>query len=256
MRCWRCAAVVVIVAASHPGLARADADSCVNAYEGAQERRSEGRLVAARSLLVACAQESCPDFVAQDCRRWLDEVEAALPTVVFAVREGGRDVEQARVSRDGKVIATRLDGRAVTVDPGKQVFTFESPGRRRRSVELLIAEGEKSRVIAVELTPLPQAHPVLAEWQTPPAPPPGRDGRLPAWLGGLGVVGVAGFVSFGVAGWRQEVDLDRRCAPFCSSIERRSVSRKYVAADVSLGVGVASLAIAGYLYLRERAARP
>ena len=188
-----------------------------------------------------------------DCRRWLDEVEYALPTVVFAVREGTRDLEEVLVTRNGKLIANRLDGRAVAVDPGKQKFVFELRGNRQRTVEALIVEGEKSRVIAVEVAPVDEV--ALTEYggaRPPPALAPRRPlSPVPLVLAGVGAVGLGSFAGFAVAGWRQEQSLDRRCAPRCTQPEIQSVRRKYLLADISLGVGVGALAVAGYLYLRD-----
>jgi hypothetical protein len=44
------------------------------------------------------------------------------------------------------------------------------------------------------------------------------------------------------------VRLEARCAPMCTEREVDDVRRRYRIADVSLGVGLASLAAAGYLY--------
>ena len=188
-----------------------------------------------------------------DCRRWLDEVEYAIPTVVFAVREGLRDLEDVLVTRNGKLIANRLDGRAVAVDPGKQRFVFELKGNRQRTVDALIVEGEKSRVIAVEVSPPDEV--ALTEYggvRPPPALAPKRPlSAVPLVFAGVGAVALGSFTGFAVAGWRQETSLADRCAPRCTDAEVQSVRRKYLLADISLGVGVGALAVAGYLYLRD-----
>jgi hypothetical protein len=249
-------ALAVLVAWPAGARARAPAeggDSCAASYERAQEDRSAGHLVEARAELLVCAQTSCPEFIMTDCRRWLDEVEYAMPTVVFAVREGSRDLEDVQVTRNGKLIANRLDGRAVAVDPGKQRFVFELKGNRQRTVDALIVEGEKSRVIAVEVAP---ADPVaMLEYggaRPPPALAPKRPLSLaPLVLVGVGAAGLGSFAGFALAGYRQENSLSNRCAPRCTDAEVQSVRRKYLLADISLGVGVGALAVAGYLYLRD-----
>ena len=254
-------AVVMALAAVvmwQPAHARAPAegDSCASSYERAQEDRSAGHLVDARAELLVCAQTSCPEFIMTDCRRWLDEVEYAMPTVVFAVREGSRDLEDVLVTRNGKLVANRLDGRAVAVDPGKQRFVFELKGNRQRTVDALIVEGEKSRVIAVEVPP---PDPVaLTEYGGARPPPDMRPAApirplsaAPFVLAGVGAVGLGGFAGLALAGYRQEAALADRCAPRCTDGEVQSVRRKYLLADISLGVGVGALAVAGYLYLRD-----
>ena len=233
--------------------APAEGDSCAASYERAQEDRSAGHLVDARAELLVCAQTSCPEFIMTDCRRWLDEVEYAMPTVVFAVREGTRDLEDVLVTRNGKLIANRLDGRAVAVDPGKQRFVFELKGNRQRTVDALIVEGEKSRVIAVEVAPPdPVALTEYGGARPPPALAPVRPlSAAPLVLAGVGAVGLGGFAGLALAGYRQESALADRCAPRCTDGEVQSVRRKYLLADISLGVGVGALAVAGYLYLRD-----
>jgi len=246
-------APVTLTATLARAAAPSDGDACAASYERAQEDRSAGRLVDARAELLVCAQTSCPEFIMTDCRRWLDEVEYAIPTVVFAVREGLRDLEDVLVTRNGKLIANRLDGRAVAVDPGKQRFVFELKGNRQRTVDALIVEGEKSRVIAVEVSPPDEV--ALTEYggvRPPPALAPKRPmSSVPLVFAGVGAVALGSFTGFAVAGWRQESSLADRCAPRCTEGEVQSVRRKYLLADISLGVGVGALAVAGYLYLRD-----
>jgi hypothetical protein len=140
----------------------------------------------------------------------------------------------------------------VPVDPGKQKFVFELPGNRQRTVEALIVEGEKSRVIALDLPPPDDIG--LSEYGgvRPPPPPVVEHGPrpLPLVLAGVGAAGLGGFAGLALSGWRQEQALDRRCAPRCTPAEVQAVRRKYHLADASLAVGVGALAVAGYLYLR------
>ena len=209
----------------------------------------------ARAELLVCAQTTCPEFIMTDCRRWLDEVEYAMPTVVFAVREGTRDLEDVLVTRNGKLIANRLDGRAVAVDPGKQRFVFELKGNRQRTVDALIVEGEKSRVIAVEVPPPDEV--ALTEYggaRPPPAlAPAGARCRRCRWCwpvwGRWAWAASPGFARGGLApGIGRWTDA---APPAARDREVQSVRRKYLLADISLGVGVGALAVAGYLYLRD-----
>lgn len=249
----------------------ADDEACAAAYERAQEQRRLGRLIRAREQLLVCSQPRCPGFVVDDCRRWFGEVDEALPTVAFAVRQGGRDLEAVRVYRDGVLLARRLDGRALPVDPGKHTFTIEVPGVERRTVEALIVEGKKNRLIELEL---PAAAPVAMAKARPAPSPPASNGspllstrttharprRAPSaltWgLAAGGAAGVAGFAGLGLWGLREERRMREECAPACAPSEVSAVRRSYLLADVSLGLGLGSLALATYFYLRGEGPSP
>src|SRR4051794_8092328 len=90
-----------------PTSARADdKTACLPAYEAGQKLRLDGRLNEARAQLIACAQSTCPLQVKTDCTQWLGEIEATLPSVVFAATDDhGNDVVDVRVWMDGVVLA-------------------------------------------------------------------------------------------------------------------------------------------------------
>jgi hypothetical protein len=60
---------------------------------------------------------------------------------------------------------------------------------------------------------------------------------------------VASFVALGASGLSAEHRLRDTCAPDCADSEVSSVRTRYTLADVSLGVGIASAAMASYLFL-------
>src|SRR6185312_12809902 len=96
-------------------VARADeVDVCISAAEQSQVQRRDAHLRAARAQLVLCARDACPRAIQKDCKRWLGEVEAAMPTVVIhAVDPSGGDIVGARALVDGVRLDGALDGRAV-----------------------------------------------------------------------------------------------------------------------------------------------
>jgi hypothetical protein len=232
------------------GRARAaGSDGCVRAYEGAQENRLEGRLRDAGEHLLECAQASCPAFIRHDCARWLDEVQAAQPTVVFVARREGRELDAVSVTCNGQRVAPRLDGRAIKLDPGKQSCRFQASGAAPVTQVLMVLEGQKNRIVEVEL-------PAGTD-----APPDGSGARAslhpaPLILGGVGVLGIAGFAALGWSGLRAEQHLRDSCAPDCPASDVQSVRVRYRLADVSLGIGLLSAAAASYLYWRAPSGRP
>jgi hypothetical protein len=100
---------------------------------------------------------------------------------------------------------------------------------------------------------------VAADAATPepdetPAPPPAHTSKraLIPWI--LGAVGVA---SLGTAAvlttWgRKDNDQLAICAPGCNDSDLRHIRRLYVGADVAIGVGVAALGAAYWVYARGR----
>lgn len=245
---------VALLASSAPALAQ---DVCTPAYERAQELRLDGDLLGAREKLVTCSQTSCADFMQQDCARWLAEVDAALPSIVVRARDGsGRYLTRVKVSVDGQLLVTELDGRALPLNPGKHQLLIESEGQSPLQLELFLTEGQRGEPVEVRFEPPPA--PAL------PSPAPARAespaSRLPAYaLGSLGLVGLAGFAIFAVSGTNAEDDLRAStCArtKTCTDADTDPVERKYLFADISLGVGIVALGAATYLFLAPGSEAP
>lgn len=222
---------------------------CVAAYEQSQSARNLGHLRVARGQAIICSQESCPKFLTTDCIQWLAEIEASLPTVVFEVRDAtGSETTAARVLVDDEPLKERVDGKAVAVDPGEHTLRFELAGAASIEKRIVIREGEKNRKISVSFAPLEPSSPPAGE-ATDEATTTGAAPMSAYALGGLGVVGVGLFVAFGAAGKSEKGELEASCAPRCNADQVSAVRTKLLAADISLGVGVISLAASTFLFL-------
>lgn len=247
---------IALVALAWPGArALADEDTltaeCARAYEQGQVLRQSGELVAARATLRSCARDECPDFIHTDCANWYEEVQSELPTLVFAARSRGRDLSEVRISVGDRLLASHIDGQVVELDPGEYDFRFEAADQRLLQQRFVIARGERNRLIQVELEPAESAagdRPPRPPWQGPDAR---RSLLLPAILAGVGTAGLAGFAGLGLWGRAGEKQLETSCAPGCSDARVAEVRTRYLLADVSLGVGVASLALGAYLVLSQ-----
>jgi len=235
-----------------PLTAKAEKGDCAAAYEHSQESRADGHLRDARRSLQTCVQPECSEFVRTECGRWLSEVESSLPSVVLVAKKGGSEAENVRVSYDDEPLVENLDGKAVVVDPGQHTLKFEAAGAEPVTVKLVFREGEKNRQVVVELGEPQRPAPAVA-LPLPQLAATAKSSSTPNWTGyaltGLGVLGVAGFVTLGVIGNREYGERQRTCAPKCSDSEVSSVRTKYHMADVSLGVGVVALGVGGYLLL-------
>lgn len=165
---------VALLVVPETAAASATPDPCLTAPVDGQKLRRAGKLLDARKSFTFCARDVCPREVVQACTRWDHEVEAAIPTVVFAARDdAGHDVA-ARVAIDGGE-ATDPSVRAVELDPGEHRFVFSKSGAASVEQRVVIREGEKNRVITATFPssriepPAPVTRPAPPEpsWWTP-----------------------------------------------------------------------------------------
>lgn len=251
------AMLLVFTASSLPALAQ-DKESCVAASESAQKLRTEKKLRAARKDLVKCAQDACPGVVKKDCLTWLEEVDDSLPTVILSAKDGsGNDVTDVKVLVDGELLAERLDGSAIAVDPGAHTFRFEPTGTPKLPAveqKILVRETEKNRVIAVAVGE-PPAKPVEKPAEPPPPaklPDTSPSRGIPTGAYVFGAVAAASFVGFAYFGLSGRADRDAlrdRCAPYCNKDDEKPARTKLLLADVALGVGIVSVGIATVMIL-------
>lgn len=223
------------------------ARSCVAASTQGQIDRDEGRLLAARARFLQCASEDCPAIVRKSCDSWLSELTPRIPSVVIRVRDAEQhDITAARVMVDGAEVS--LDGRPVLLDPGTHTIEVDAPGRAQQQRAFLLAEREQARLLVLELVDAPglPPPPIATDEAAPSRPAQHARARytvpLGSWLlGGVGLAGIATFTGLRIKAGRDLDQLDRRCAPLCSDAERDAGNRKTLTADVSLGIGIATL---------------
>jgi hypothetical protein len=151
---------------------------CIAADTDGQSLRLENKLGAARTHFTVCASARCPKIVRDDCLQRIDEVEKAQPTVIFSATNGnGRPVVMVQVFMDGALVAERLDGEPLPIDPGDHVFTFKALGRTDAEMKLSIHEGERERhgVVLRTASAIPAAAeqaPSVADVSTAVSAPP------------------------------------------------------------------------------------
>ena len=184
--------------------ARADAptkEQCIAANEEAQTLRRGGKLLQARAELLACVAPGCPGVVRDDCAERLDEVERAIPSIVFTVRGSAGDLSAVAVTMDGGPLADHLGGSPLRVEPGEHTFAFASDGYATVTRTLVLREGVKGRQEVVDFAPRASAAVPLAPSMRDPSALAARGGRQRALayaLGGAGVVGLGLGAYFGL----------------------------------------------------------
>jgi hypothetical protein len=283
----RALVVVAVTLASNTLSPRAAADEpskqqCVAANESAQTLRDAGKLRDARAQLLVCVNAACPGPVRDDCTDRLNQLDKALPTIVFAAKDsGGADVTSVRVTSDGAPVADKLSGSAVAVDPGQHVFAFEAGGYVRTEMSVLVREGDKGRRVSVVLQPAPHTQPAVVPQPTeaptpaspsatpsvaqPPGPetgtaggesPPATSAPVAAYVAlGVGGVGVVVTTVFGVLALGNKSSLngscgsDKKACPSSSQSDINALHTNSILSDVGLGVGIVGLGVGGVLLL-------
>ncbi|MEZ4440998.1 MAG: hypothetical protein R3B72_18010 [Polyangiaceae bacterium] len=227
------------------------AQACVDDHTAGQLSRRDGELLKARDEFARCATDRCPALVVQDCVALLEAVERELPSLIVAVRQAdGRDVPDARVAIDGAPRPELRVGQAFVLDPGPHAIRIDE-GERHARLDVVVALGEKNRRVIIELSAPPEP---------PPLPMPDRAagnevmvaGYVLAGLGGATLTVAAGL---GLSGLLELDGIDDRCGKranppnTCSEDDLAGLRRKFLAADVSAGVGAGLFAVGASLLL-------
>ncbi len=239
-----------------------DVKACVAAAEKGQRLRNDGKLKEARDQFVVCARNVCPGAVRKDCEPLLSDIDSRLPTVVIAAKDdAGKDLIDVRVTIDGAVAATKLDGKAITIDPGAHTFRYEHDGSVAVDANVLVHDGEKSRALTVVFEPVATGPkevateaPAEKEKEKDKSPPPSSGPPIGGFvLAGIGAVAVGSFVFFDLSAKSSADNLRSTCAPRCAQSDVDSVNTKIIVADVSLGAGVVALGVATWLIVSHYA---
>ena len=121
---------------------------CLNANNRSIDLRNNHRLRAARGQLLICAANNCPADIRKECTRRVDEVNGQIPTIIFEARDAaaGKDLSAVKVTMDGELIADRLEGTAISIDPGTHTFVFETAGQAPVTMaDVIIVQSKKDR---------------------------------------------------------------------------------------------------------------
>jgi hypothetical protein len=227
-------------------------EQCVEAHRQHQQLRQSNRLIEARAVLDSCANSNCPGPILNDCAQWLSRMEAAVPSIVVDVRANDDSAPEAMVTIDGQRINAWASGEPIELNPGRHVVRVELPPFEPIEKTIVLAEGMRFRMVAVEFAkpkPDPSA-PAGATAETPVAterPVP----FLVYPLLGASVLGLGGFIGLGSAGKAEQKNLRESCAPRCSPDDEKGMKTLFLAADISLAVGAASAVAAGVLFIKR-----
>lgn len=262
---------------------------CVAANESAQDLQNAGKLRDAQAELEICTSKGCPAMVGDDCADRLRQVKAAIPTVVFLLRDAdGLDVgPSAVVEMDGAPLAAALDGTPIAIDPGDHTFTFTVAGRAPVTRRISLHTGERLRrdvqmkADAVdstraapdegELGPAPLPAPARPSAEPSAAQPPGGAPTSGGAEDHVSVAHIAGYAAFGAGGagfllsaifgavaLSQKLTLQSACTssggghrscPSSDQSEDDAFKGNALASNAGLIVGVGGVAVGSALFL-------
>jgi microcompartment protein CcmK/EutM len=245
------------------------ADDCATASDNAQPLRKAGKLRATKQQLLVCVSKDCPSIVRDDCAAQLNDVNKAMPTVVFAATDsGGRDLSAVRVKMDGELLGERLDGIPFPVDPGTHEFRFEAAGFATVIKMLVVRETEKERRVPVSfIAHIQGTSSGHDESAASPEQEPGEGDssptRWPAYLAlGAGAAGLVLGVTYTVFALNQNSTLAGEC-----TLPNGGCDAKYqpqldilhsdqIVAGIGYGVAVVGAGLGTYLLLTSGSSPP
>jgi hypothetical protein len=204
---------------------------CISASNTSIKLRREHNLREARQQLLVCAAQTCPAEISSECERRLVAVNAAIPTLVFEVKDApGNDLSSVSVMMDGKPLADRLEGTAISIDPGAHSFHFETAGQAPVDKLFVVQEGQKDRrerivfgaAASSALPATEQTSPPKGNGASPGAANRGSSspwGPLKTWglvVGGAGIIGIGIGSAFGLIATSDKNNADCDASGHCA----------------------------------------
>jgi hypothetical protein len=266
---------------------KGDKAACKVAYKSAQEREKSSHLREAQDLYLQCSKVICGAFMRPECTTKYTQLQSDVPSVIPVVTdETGAAKADVQVKVDGELLTSKLDGRALPVDPGMHEFVFSTDSGVIATEKIMIVAGQRNSPISVSLakhsqrtlaasvtlpTPVNRsgleprateskpstektATSKMAESaqqmdETPSAAEPQRKGpgALPYIIGGAGIAGLGAGALLTFWGNRDNNKLGQ-CTPSCQPASLSHIKTMYTAADISIGVGAAAVAVSAYLF--------
>jgi hypothetical protein len=226
---------------------------CIAAFDAGQSARSSGRLMQALTQFAVCARDLCPRSLQKACVDAATESAALLPSVVLSATDVSHaDVTDVKVSIDGTIVATVLDGKAMPVDPGPHTFRFERAGVPPVERQVVVKEAQKGQLVAAELT-VGKPSPVVEDRGRWPVMRVVGVGAAAVGLGGIVVGSVFGSLAF--SKWSTAQNEAKSASTFPAGQSDESTGKTFAA--VSTGAFIAGGAlVAGGVALYLAAPKP
>jgi hypothetical protein len=225
----------------------------VTEHEQTQISRMHESLMSARASALSCSQAECPALLRTDCVQWFGELDKEVPSIVVSLHAGDTDVASVAVRIDGHPVARALEGQLLELDPGQHLVEVVPAGRPALSREVVLAAGEKGRLIVFDMpsreTPAPSpSSPVKSAAQAVRPIP-----TLTWVLSGAAIAAAGAGSVFGALALSKRSSLEKKpdnggCAPYCTNSQVAPVHHLSLTADVLFGVAAVSAGSAALSY--------
>jgi hypothetical protein len=247
---------------------------CASAWKEGDTLAKGGKLRQAMEWMLKCAQPTCKAAVRKQCTASVSQIEADIPTIVPSVTDAsGKHLSDVHVVMDGELLASRIDGRGIPVDPGEHEFEFKTDKGSLGTQKAMVPQGQRNVSVNLNLagagngggggggpTASSEAAPAAgggeeAAVATSSEEPRSREQASSSDGPGfgtyaLGVLGLAGVGGYGLLTYwgNKDNQLLDACSPDCKPESLDHIRKLYFAGKVSLGVGIAALAGATILW--------
>jgi hypothetical protein len=224
---------------------------CLENHAQGQEFRLSSKLLEARESFLHCSSTRCPSQIQRECLNYLEQIQIQIPSIVFRVSADGVTRGDVKVFVDGRLMLEKLTGKALDLNPGSHALRVVLPPYRPNEQSLIVSEGERFRVVEVAFSmAAAPSTPALAAAGKQREPEMHRPIPASSYIfGSVGAAALINGVAWGMSSWSLRNELEAGCAPRCSEKSVDVLRQRSMIADVSWGVGAASLIAAGVFYL-------
>jgi hypothetical protein len=185
-------------------------------------------------------------------------LEKRVSRLTVAVAPEAAATPGLEVALDGAPLPRALWGAAQPVDPGAHEVTARADGKAPWRTSVRVADQHDSATVtvgALDDPGRPEAATAGGEPVLPDTADPGRGRRTAGYLvGGLGIAALGVGAYFGVSALSKNADAKSQCSPsMCTSpsavAENHDAQTAANVANITIGVGIAALAVGAYLVL-------
>lgn len=269
-RCGLFSSLGIVLAAAFVDPSGASAqeavEKCAASLLHAKQLGDSGRLRAALAQFPQCTLSECDEAIRKECNQLLDAATLRVPQVVFDVKDGqGVDAHDVRVSMDGELLASKIDGKPIVVDPGVHRIAIQIPGQPTQVRDYTFSDYEQDRLETISF----MASNISSPAEKAPAVDKRGDASTSALsqqettaliVGGAGVASIAlgGVFAMRASSRRTEAESVCPSRNDCSSqfgTDRWNESHQWTtAAQIAVTLGVATIAGGAVLWWTDDAA--